>query len=785
MAQYEPIGIKSGIATTLGTDTLRADLSGLAGLTTAAPAAGDACQVSGALTIAPAVNTSANPIVGIYDGVTGSVVRRGVVVASFVGGLTLVAGDAVYLSNVAGRLTNVKPTTDNLHEVGVVVSAAASTIMLQIKPVVVLAATMMMFDARSSWLLQGDAPPAYPGEQQAFPSTAAATLAALGSPVGWTATDVYGAYLCDSATPLVDSLGFGPALNSNGVNALNQREGVGLPTTSFNAKLVAELIAAGGAFNEAVASAYSTVPAGEQRSLLALVRMNSAVASGGYLFVMSGGVNVWGLQYYVDSVSGDYWVIRTYTPGVATVGTVGAGLVSGIWTWVAVTLDGVGKSVNVLGAGGDGFGGAYGPNDLIDAAPIFCVGTNWGGNSRFQIAGFWWFKKILTHAMCASFWRAFNLNEFNTPVAYTRAGPLVAPITASRVAAYGTDQPAVGFNANFVAGTGNAAKVGTVCEDGITFEAIGSDNCSANTTPQAGGVVLAVDGPSGMRDGMRYTMGGVWAVANAGYQPNAGCAIVGASNVPWRLDVDYRRGLVNTTARTALYYSGSGAGVETFLIISSAASPVDFVRGGGTCTPMNADQTAVYVLYGASLAGDDCDFGEPALVKSRSTAPLAWRRVGLAAAASTATPVTSITNVGNARYSPAKGRLTIRFAGMLAAVTGGECLISCGPTGNPGCLWITRATGTLTMLICDDAGAVVINFNTAAIAVNVEHTIIVQWDAAAGTASIMEGGAVLGSQAVAPWIPEPTDVTPIYVGVGTAGLTAARCLVALENISNY
>jgi hypothetical protein len=60
MAQYEPIGLKSGIATTLGTDTLRADLSGLAGLVTAATAVGDACQLSGALTIAAmpwAINT--------------------------------------------------------------------------------------------------------------------------------------------------------------------------------------------------------------------------------------------------------------------------------------------------------------------------------------------------------------------------------------------------------------------------------------------------------------------------------------------------------------------------------------------------------------------------------------------------------------------------------------------------------------------------------------------------------------------------------------------------------
>jgi hypothetical protein len=136
--QYDPIAIKSGILTILGTDTLRADRLAAAGLTITGPVSGDACQVSGALTLGKAVNTSTSPIVGVYDGETNSVVRKGVVVATMKAGVTLANGDTVWLSSTAGALTNVKPTKDMLHEVGVVVHAASSKVLLQQKPVIAL-----------------------------------------------------------------------------------------------------------------------------------------------------------------------------------------------------------------------------------------------------------------------------------------------------------------------------------------------------------------------------------------------------------------------------------------------------------------------------------------------------------------------------------------------------------------------------------------------------------------------------------------------------------------------
>jgi hypothetical protein len=145
LAQYDPTAVKTGIPTVLGTDTARADRIAAAGLTTAALATGDACQVSGALTMQKALNTEDSAIVGVYEGTSGSVVREGVVVATMAAGVVLANGDTVYLSATPGALTNVKPTMDMLHEVGVVVDAASSRILLQQKPVIVLPASYFVW----------------------------------------------------------------------------------------------------------------------------------------------------------------------------------------------------------------------------------------------------------------------------------------------------------------------------------------------------------------------------------------------------------------------------------------------------------------------------------------------------------------------------------------------------------------------------------------------------------------------------------------------------------------
>lgn len=138
MAQYDPIVVKTGVPGVLGADALRAEQVAVAGFTTAPVAAGDVCQLNGALTLQKASAGMMWPVVGVYDGVSGSLVREGIVQVSVAAGVALANGDPVYLSFTYGAVTNVKPITDALHEVGVVVDAASRKIYLQPRPPVAL-----------------------------------------------------------------------------------------------------------------------------------------------------------------------------------------------------------------------------------------------------------------------------------------------------------------------------------------------------------------------------------------------------------------------------------------------------------------------------------------------------------------------------------------------------------------------------------------------------------------------------------------------------------------------
>jgi hypothetical protein len=779
MAQYESFGIKAGILTAFGTDTLRADLTTLGGMTTTTLVSGDACQVSGAMTVVPAVNTSAGQIVGIYDGVSGSVVRRGVVTASFVAGLTLVAGDAVYLAAVAGRLTNVKPTTGMLHEVGVVVSAAARTIMLQQKPVMVLPASTMLFDARSGWLLQGDAPPAYAGEQQPFPTTAAALIAALGATGVILPANVLAIYMCDTATPLVDSLGLGPNLVAAG-GPLTGRECVGLPGTSFNSKVGVETLDASAMLFASAAVAFMDVPAGQIRSFLAVLRFNSNYVGPAAGRILSKSAEPsW--QFSLDaSVQLSLWA-----PGWATRAAVTADWTHGAWCSVAGIIDCVAGVMRLNTNLGNGVSAAF-VGGCVNAVTMN-LGADAVGQpaAPFQTAYLAFADVEITSAQRATFWRAFNLNAFSTPIAHTRAGPLITRISSGRVAAYGANQPAVGYNSNFTAGTDNTLETGVVCEDGASFLGLGTDNMGAWVGTNA--AVTSVDGPSGMRDAIRVAdTDGV----NAGYATSGIAVPVGATNVPFVFECWVKSGGVGANAVFQSYLSGDAGGSELFTnwTIAGAVPGVWRPFPGLSFTPTRAAHTAAVVRLiptdnvGASLG--TVDFAEVWGVQNSNVARLTWRRVAAGAAAATATPVISIANVGNARYNPARGRIRLRFAGMPAAITGAEGLLSCGTHGAGGSMSLMRSMGSLTLAIYPDAGAPII-FNTAAIAVDAEHNLIIEWNAAAGTASISEGGVVIGSYAGAAWTPEPTDVTPIYLGSGLGGLTAARNWTAVVEFLDY
>ena len=80
------------------------------------------------------------------------------------------------------------------------------------------------------------------------------------------------------------------------------------------------------------------------------------------------------------------------------------------------------------------------------------------------------------------------------------------------------------------------------------------------------------------------------------------------------------------------------------------------------------------------------------------------------------------------------------------------------------------------------AGALAVNINIGGMNAN-ERIFTIEWNAAAGTASVTEGGVVLMSAAIAPWSVPVGDVTPLYVG-SVPGFGAIRADVALLQMVN-
>jgi streptogramin lyase len=302
-------------------------------------------------------------------------------------------------------------------------------------------------------------------------------------------------------------------------------------------------------------------------------------------------------------------------------------------------------------------------------AGVFNLGGGIGGSGALlhQKAYLAAFDILLTPAMCQSFWRSILANSdlLGTDNTYARTNPLRTQISASRVAAWGAGQVALGYDAAAVAAD-NPLGVGVVASEGLSFLGIGSDNFYTNAVAQAGGTKTACDGPSGMRDGCNYEMGNNWGSGTCAYMPSGGKAISGISNVSWRGDISYRQTFGGAT-RLGFNFTGSASGAEFFTILTVPIPSLDWSRGGGACTPVYGNQTAFSLCFGCEFAFDNMDFAEPAAVKNCYEQPAAWRAVGTSvAAADTSTPALSVTNVGNARYSPARGRTRIGFTPNLA-----------------------------------------------------------------------------------------------------------------------
>jgi hypothetical protein len=418
-------------------------------------------------------------------------------------------------------------------------------------------------------------------------------------------------------------------------------------------------------------------------------------------------------------------------------------------------------------------------------------------NSQYgQIAYFAILNVALTSAMRSTFWRAFAPAALGTPNSYTRGGPLVVPISASRVACYSggnESQLPVGYSAGFTA-DGNPGQVGVVCEEGATFLSINTTNMSAWGV-NGGATVAAADGPSGMRDGIIVTMPGAGGMGLTPAGPycfgsGAGASIANPTNVPFALGGMIKRGTVGTTFRLSAYFSGDPGGPEGFnYCYTNAAVPVDWASYFATVTPLGAFHNLHYHIVGSTNANENCNVAEAYSIKNRAVPVLAWRRTTTPNSAATSTATHTYSNTGNRRYNPARGTLDLTISGWQAPTGGFNATFwsASSPTG-PGCLWVAYVGGQLQVAVYDAAGALAATVLCGPLT-SAEWRLRVSWDHANPVPGILgqniaveriNPGAsptLLGTWAGG-WTVPVADVTPISVG-SSAGVIAARCLISV------
>lgn len=622
----------------------------------------------------------------------------------------------------------------------------------------------------------------YPSVYQNLPADADTLLRWLGGgayPAGFGLANVLAIYECDTASPLVDSLGLGPNLVAAG-GPLTGRECVGLGQAgSWTSKVGVEFSPdATAAFFGDAGNAFGNVAEGAVFSFLLVLRFNSSAAfANGRIFSKEGG-NLWTLAH-IPGASTTLHATPAYTAA-----TVAWPADDSSWHCLAGVLDSLALGAHthsLLTDLGDATSAAYAT--VLTNATSLHLGAAVAPTNALQVAYLACFDRALTSAMRVAFWRHAQVP---VPFAYARTNPLVAPIGASRVACYGAGQAAVGYDASLVSAVlGNGLGNGYVADAGETFEPIGSDNFPGNALDNIGNTHSTQDGASGMRDGVRSIQGGVWAVGGSTNYLGP-IAIAGASNVPWWFASMYRQATVGTTARFGVLFVGDAGGPETFNLLADNAAPADWMRWGATCTPVGAGHIQHYDEFGAALLNDNCDWAELFVVKNRATAPLAWRRVGTAAAAATTTPSIQVVNTGNRYYNPLRGRARVTIGGFQG--TSGAVFLDCAVAGTAGSMQFNYNAGQLILRIWDATPALVAAINCGAVN-TARHTFIVMWDsftpirgaAAGGHMIVAENGVILGEGGAA-WVAPTADVTPIAIGAAVGVTGAACCFIELEQL---
>ena len=621
----------------------------------------------------------------------------------------------------------------------------------------------------------------YPSVYQGLPNTAATLLQWLGSPAGWTAANVLAVYQCDTASPLVCSLGLGPNLVAAG-GPLTGRECVGLGQAgSFNSKIGVEVTAGAQAFEEAVASAFWRVAAGGTLAVGIVFRVNTNTPAGDYRVLQK--ENGWATTRWFLSVSTAYMRARVTTVASGDVDSVLAAIVPNDGGWHIAVINIVNGQVYLrsdLGTSApSAFVGAVDDVGMLSGIfhPLACPAV--------QVAYVFTVDREVTAPLLTNFWRHA---QTPVPFAYARTNPLVCPISASRVAAYGAGQAAVGYDAALVtAALGNPLGTGYLAEDGASFLGLGTDNMPAWVGTNA--TVAAADGPSGMRDAARVAdADGV----NAGYATSGLATLAGATAVPFRFATQCQAvaaGGLNAVLQVD--FTGDAGGSELFTVATLAGTvPAAWGKFGGTVTPIRNAHTGVVTRSlptdGVGASSGSVDFAEQWGVQNSALDRLAHRRVATGAAAATSTPEVSMVNTAHYIFSPLRGRIRLIIGGFQG--TSGATFLQFGAAAAAGSLTLDYNAGQLRLRLWDGAAALIATLNCGAVN-TARHVLDLLYDSAApirggatgGYLVVREGAAILGEGGAA-WVAATVAVTPLRCGADAGVANAARCFIELTEL---
>ena len=631
-----------------------------------------------------------------------------------------------------------------------------------------------------------------PSVYQGFPITGAEILRWCGSPAGWVAANFRAAYLCDTATPLVDSLAISPNLVDTG-GVPTGRECVDLGTTSFNAKLGIEFLEGGGArFKMAAGNeAIFDLTGGAVVSHLLVYRVLGS-STGGYRRM--GGKQAAGLNGYEWGNNNGQW----WSQIVASIGNAlntGASVQrDGAWHSATMTYDDTAKSHTFesdndpVGFTGNYAGSASGVHNW-GLGPKAGLGSAAGCQYAYVVVA----DKQITPAMRQAFWRHAQLHA---PWLFACASSRSCRMTSDRIANYGSGQVAVGYEPSLVTvPLGNPGGTGIIAEDGLVYLDFGADRLNSWTLA-ANATKVPTTGPDGLYEAVELTD------ADATFQGNLQsplAAIPGAdSTKKFRFDFDIAGVGGTTLSMVDFEFSGDPGGPEGLLWWPSALGANWGKRVGTVVVPARPAHDHVQVRvyptdYWTALTGV-VKFAHPTMVydwhggAGEGDGPLLWKLPLSGSGANTMPqPITNLANTGTV-FNPLRGAIDLVVGGFLGPrddIPATFIDFNNGVNNNGRILWQVTVAGATQIQMWDSAGALVVNI--AGTAPNaLRHKMRLVWDSAVpvgqsfGTyyhALLLIDDAVDSGDGAAAWTPAlASTMTNLYVGT-TATTSAARALI--------